>query len=156
MRIYVIGPVSGHDDLNAPAFEEARKRLYAAGFFPLIPHDFVSEDADWQRAMRCSLETIAKADGIAYLEGWDKSYGARLEERIAHALGIEFAAIDEWCNADSCIQALSEKEIAKKQCAHCKRVLPVTLFSKSSKSSDGYQSYCRDCMAAYTRERKSA
>ncbi len=52
MRLYVIGPVSGHEGDNREAFEEARRELEAAGFKATIPHDKIAEGTDWQMAMR--------------------------------------------------------------------------------------------------------
>ena len=46
MRIYVIGPVTGHADLNRPTFESARAELSAAGHEAVIPHDFIPADAE--------------------------------------------------------------------------------------------------------------
>lgn len=152
MRIYVIGPITGFDDLNLPAFEEARRMLRSAGYVPLIPHDFVSETADWQKAMRISLETIAKADGIAYLEGWQKSYGARLEYGIASNLGIEVASVASWCAASSRRASVAERMRRRKLCLHCRRILPLAFFEQPSDSSEEHRNHCRDCAAKLQRE----
>lgn len=155
LRIYVIGPVTGFDDLNVTAFENARRKLREAGFMPLIPHDFVSEDADWQQAMRRSVETLAKADGIAYIDGWQKSKGARIEWRLAHSLGIEIASVDSWCACESKKIAVMNRIRKRKFCPRCKHVLPVELFDSSSSSSDEQQGYCRECMVEYKQERRT-
>lgn len=36
-------------------------------------------------------------------------------------------------------------EEEKKICTKCNRELPLSAFNKMSKSSDGYQHWCRDC-----------
>lgn len=146
MRIYVIGPVSGFDDLNERAFEDARRKLREAGFTPIIPHDFVPASANWQDAMRRSLECIAKADGIAYLEGVESSNGAMIEYRIATALGIRTASVAGWCFAGNGGVRAVHKET--KLCPKCKRALPVLLFDKATLKADGKQAWCRDCMKA--------
>ena len=156
MRIYVIGPVTGFDDLNLPAFETAREELYEAGYSPLIPHDFVAADADWQMAMRRSLETMMKADGIAYLDGWQQSHGANLEWKIARALGIAIAPVERWCKASEHIDEESERQKEQKLCPNCERILPVNLFDSSAKNADGMQAYCRDCMVDYKQSRRTA
>ena len=43
----------------------------------------------------------------------------------------------------------------QKQCARCRRDLDLGDFCKSSKSRDGRQRWCRDCMREYMRGRSS-
>ena len=88
MRLYVIGPVTGIEDDNRPAFEEAAEALADAGYDPLIPHWFVPEGAPWDKAMRRSIETMLKCDGVAALEGFGASRGARIEADLAASLDI--------------------------------------------------------------------
>lgn len=38
MRIYCSGPMTGHPDLNRPAFDAAEKRLREQGHFAINPH----------------------------------------------------------------------------------------------------------------------
>lgn len=145
VRLYVIGPVFGIPDNNRPAFLEAYNLLVQSGFSVLIPHDFVSPNADWQTAMRRSIESMLKCDGLAVLEGSDKSHGAKLEYTIATALGMPCHSVQQW--ASGLHKAISIEDM--KECPRCKRVLPVSLFASSNQKSDGHQSYCRDCMKSY-------
>ncbi len=96
MRLYVSGPVTGMELLNRPAFERAGRRLEAAGYDVLLPHWFVPSGADWERAMRACVETLVKCDGVALLPGWGASRGAKLERRLALALGMEVRREDLW------------------------------------------------------------
>lgn len=155
MKIYVIGPVTGHDDLNVPAFEKARLMLSEAGYRPLIPHDFVAEDADWQQAMRRSIETLVKADGVAYLDGWQKSRGARIEVELARSLGIDVAAVENWCAYSNRRLGIGKCMRRRKYCPKCNHILPVELFDISSEKADKRQGWCRECMAEYKHERAS-
>ena len=97
MRIYVAGPVTGRENRNIEAFEAARQRLCLEhkGATVLIPHWFVSETANWQRAMRASIETLVKCDCIALIPGWRGSKGARMEAGIARQLGMTILEIKE-------------------------------------------------------------
>lgn len=45
-----------------------------------------------------------------------------------------------------------EQEQKMKKCAHCGRTLPQTSFYKNKKSSDGLQSYCKECAKASSRK----
>lgn len=44
-------------------------------------------------------------------------------------------------------------EIQTKTCAKCGRTLAVSMFNKCTNSSDGLQSYCRECQAEDNRTR---
>lgn len=107
MRLYVIGPISGIDKNNRPAFEEAAAALTADGYGVDIPHNIVPEGIDdWEGAMlhclhhltitrvRCDeghkgeRTGIPYVQGIAMLNGWEESKGATLEKQVAEALGI--------------------------------------------------------------------
>lgn len=157
VRLYVIGPVSGIPDNNRAAFLEAHDLLAQSGFSVLIPHDFVGANADWQTAMRRSIESMLKCDGLAVLEGSDKSHGARLEYAIATALGMPCHSVQQW--ASGLHKAISNEGMAervgkRKQCPRCKRILPVALFDPSSDNVDKLQGYCRNCMVDYKLDRR--
>lgn len=94
MRLYVIGPVSGHEGDNREAFEEARRELEAAGFKATIPHDKIAEGTDWQTAMRAGKLVYG---GVAELRGVFGSKGARCERGVCEQLGIPHRTVAEWC-----------------------------------------------------------
>lgn len=97
MRLYVIGPVTGREDLNRAAFEDARAKLERAGYTVTIPHDFIPSDASHERAMQLSLWWIASARGdVAMLDDWATSPGALLENRVATACGLEAHCVGAW------------------------------------------------------------
>lgn len=88
--VYVIGPVSGIEQDNRPAFEQMRKKLTREN--PArevrIPHDFIPAGTDWNTAMRESIRQLMTADCVFALDGWRKSTGARIEADLCAALGI--------------------------------------------------------------------
>lgn len=97
MRLYVIGPVTGRENLNRKAFEEARAKLEQAGYMVTIPHDFIPSDASHERAMQLSLWWIASARGdVAMLDDWATSPGALLENRVATACGLQAHCVGAW------------------------------------------------------------
>lgn len=96
MRLYVIGPVTGREKLNREAFEDAKERLWDAGYDVLIPHDVVLPIAPHERAMRLSIKAMLGCDGVAALTDWDESRGAKLEREVAVACGIEIHCVDTW------------------------------------------------------------
>lgn len=107
-RIYVIGPVTGRENDNAAAFEDARERLAAMGHDVDLPHDFVDAGAPWAHAMRVSLWHLAVGrpdgsplyDGVARLDGWQESRGAALESACAVAFGIRAMDLADWLAAE--------------------------------------------------------
>lgn len=96
MRLYVIGPVTGREDLNRKAFEDAKEMLEQAGYDVLIPHDVVPPDYDYARAMRTSIVTMLGCDGAAFLPDWDESRGAKLEREVAIAGGLPIYCVGTW------------------------------------------------------------
>lgn len=99
--LYVSGPVTGIEDDNRPAFEEAARRLRAAGFAARIPHEDIAPGTDWIPAMRMSLMAIlAQADGLALLPGWERSKGACVEVYVARTLGMPVKPVDAWILGD--------------------------------------------------------
>lgn len=96
MRLYVIGPVTGVPEDNRPAFEEAATRLERAGYDACVPHWFIPAGTDWEPAMRRSVEMLVKCDGVAALEGFGASKGARLEADLAAGIGMPVKSVETW------------------------------------------------------------
>lgn len=83
LRLYIIGPVSGHENDNVDAFEEARDRLKAAGHKATIPHEKIPAGTPWRQAMRMSIRELLslwkgepRYEGVAELPGVFTSKGA--------------------------------------------------------------------------------
>lgn len=99
MNLYVIGPVTGRENDNREEFERVRVELDAVGHYADIPHGWVKSGADWDVAMKHSIYRMLhlwtfsreydEGFGIAMLDGWEDSRGARIEHDLACALGIE-------------------------------------------------------------------
>lgn len=96
MRLYVIGPVTGHAANNLPAFLDAKNRLMREGYAVGIPHDFIDSACEWRRAMRTSIRHLVEADGVALLPNWNVSRGASLECEIATRIGIPTTTVEGW------------------------------------------------------------
>lgn len=101
MRLYVIGPVTGRENLNREAFEDARERLWDAGYDVLIPHDVVPPDASHEQAMRLSIKAMLGCDGVVVLSDWEGSKGAKLEHDVAIACGLHVHNFLIWMNRAS-------------------------------------------------------
>jgi nucleoside 2-deoxyribosyltransferase len=88
-RVYLAGPMSGHPDLNFPAFHRAAASLRASGYEVLNPAELVPDQTTkWEDCMRKDIAALVTCDGIALLPGWENSRGAQLENLIASRLGM--------------------------------------------------------------------
>lgn len=119
MNLYVIGPVTGKPGENRQEFERVADALFAAGHIPMIPHiaDDMRDCEDWQSAMCASIREMLRFDfnpyktkrlprrlwyeGVAMLDGWEHSRGARIEHGLAEALAIPCRPWREWLRAES-------------------------------------------------------
>jgi hypothetical protein len=82
--------MTGHDDLNFPAFFKAEDELVMMGHEVINPAR-INPDilADWLDCMRADIKQLVDCDGVYMLEGWRKSKGASLEWYIAVQLGMK-------------------------------------------------------------------
>lgn len=95
--IYIAGPVTGYEDDNRPAFEEARGRIQELyGLSVAIPHDFVPVGFSWPEAMRICIRRLTTASALVYLPDSQVSRGAKLEMKIARALGIPVYSLEQY------------------------------------------------------------
>lgn len=98
MKLYLAGPMTGKDERNVPAFNEAAAKLRAAGYAVFNPAELVSNlvfapTGTTARELRQALleDTTficTEAEGIALLPGWEDSLGAKAERALGIALGI--------------------------------------------------------------------
>lgn len=112
LRVYIAGPMRGVAAFNYPAFDRARDRLAALGYFVCSPPDLdrqaglqvTPSDFDAGRlepsqlwpVVRRSLLNLIDCDAIYLLDGWHNSAGARAELAVAEWLGLQvLRAIDD-------------------------------------------------------------
>jgi hypothetical protein len=110
MKIYLAGPMRGYPQFNAPAFNEAAKKLRSEGHEVYSPSEHsvklfgasVRDNAEGDEGkMGGDAETIGRtvfhldltyiclnANAVALLPGWEKSKGATAERATAIALGL--------------------------------------------------------------------
>lgn len=102
MRVYISGPIDGHEDQNRAAFEAAAGRIQRLGHTPVLPlaipawqHEGICppgyttgaghSSACWLRA---DLVVMLQCDAITMLSGWERSRGATLEHSVALMTGL--------------------------------------------------------------------
>lgn len=106
--VYIAGPMTGYPEFNFPAFFEAEDQLRAEGWeYIFNPARFDANNgfawrgttgkedlSQFGMSMRELLEhdltwICRYATAIALLPGWEHSRGARTENALAEALGLE-------------------------------------------------------------------
>lgn len=115
--LYLAGPMAGLPDHNWPAFEQAADDLRRAGYLVESPVEIVQEQRlldDWdgvseltpaqrQRVMRECFRALVGdgvryrgVDGLALLDGWESSAGARAEAEVGAAIGLPCMPVGGW------------------------------------------------------------
>ncbi len=105
MLVYISGPMTGRENFNAPAFENARIIAEAMSYDVIVPGDG-EEHTKWelthqrvtdehmQEYIRRDITDILKVDELWVLEGWKGSFGSRLEVLVAKSIGVPVYHLD--------------------------------------------------------------
>jgi hypothetical protein len=104
MTVYLAGPISGHVELNLPAFESARcelQHMLHPSAEILIPHELYAPQGPalrcpalcWCEAMVICLGAVERSSMVWMVPGWKASTGARRERDWAREHGV---SVGEW------------------------------------------------------------
>jgi len=99
MKVYIAGPMTGHEDMNRAAFYKAADALEAAGYEVVNPaalDDASGPLATWEAYLKRDIPYLLTCDGVALLPGWWTSKGARLEHHNAVSLGMKVQVLGDW------------------------------------------------------------
>lgn len=107
--VYVAGPMTGIPEHNVPAFDAARDALQAEGFATITPPDVtrqlgrfipgidpsgaITEEA-YRELVKLDIAEMLRAGVVAFLPGWRKSRGARIEYVLAVHMGLDIWTVD--------------------------------------------------------------
>lgn len=96
-RLYVAGPMSGYQESNYPAFNEASRLLGEVGFETVNPATaVVGNEAHYVDFIREDLRMMLDCHGVAVLDSWWESTGARNEVNVAGILKMPVRPVGEW------------------------------------------------------------
>lgn len=96
-KLYISGPMSNYPEHNYPAFFEAAETLRNLGYDVVNPAELgVVDGWKWADYLRRDLRVMLDCDGVATLDGWTKSKGARLEVDVAEELDMPIDSVDAW------------------------------------------------------------
>lgn len=91
-RIYLAGPMSGYPEHNFPAFFTEAKRLRALGYEVVNPAEINGHlvgQLPYIQYLRNDVAQLATCDTIAFMEGWENSRGAKIEEAVGILLEMK-------------------------------------------------------------------
>lgn len=95
--LYVAGPMSNRPMNNYPLFNAVTGWLREAGYTVVNPAEFGTEGgASYQDLLRKDLKALLDCDGVAVLEGWWESVGARNEVQVAGVLKMPVRPVEDW------------------------------------------------------------
>ena len=98
-KLYIAGPMSGHPECNYPAFHEAAETLRSAGYTVVNPAECGVPNGTrvhYVDLIREDLRLLLDCHGIAALDGWWNSAGARNEVNVAELLKMPVRQVPEW------------------------------------------------------------
>lgn len=95
-RIYIAGPMTGKEDMNAREFLRAELKLHWDGGFERIYNPVAmgnsfcwNENTDLRTIAKVLLEALTRCTHIYMLRGWQDSKGATAEHAVAKWIGLE-------------------------------------------------------------------
>lgn len=96
MKLYIAGPMTGLPENNYPAFNTAANELRGHGYKVENPADNTVDTEDYTDYLRAGLAQLLRCDGVAVLEDWWLSGGARWEVQTAGMLRLPVRPVAEW------------------------------------------------------------
>lgn len=94
-KLYVAGPMSGYPHSNYPAFNSVSKLLREAGFEVVNPAEF-GNGKHYIDFLREDLRLMLDCHGVAVLDNWWESVGARNEVQVAGLLKMPILPWSDW------------------------------------------------------------
>lgn len=98
-RLYVAGPMSGYPDNNYPAFHAVAEKLRFLGYDVVSPAEAGVPGkgrVHYTDLIRDDLRLMLDCDGVATIDNWWESTGARNEVQVAGILKMPVRSWLEW------------------------------------------------------------
>lgn len=90
MKLYLSGPISGHDlKERFEAFKKVEEKVKALGHEAVNPMVISPPELDYKDCMREDLKALLDCDGIVLMDGWQNSKGCIVEFYVASVCGIQ-------------------------------------------------------------------
>lgn len=108
-RLYIAGPMSGYAECNYPEFHRVAGYLGDEAYEVVNPADF-GNGRHYVDLIREDLRMMLDCDGVAVLDGWWESVGARNEVSVAGVLMMPVKSWREWV-----VEAKADREEARRR-----------------------------------------
>lgn len=99
MKLYIAGAITGVENYRHH-FEKAAEYLVDEGYDVASPTWFDAQGEmlqwGWNEYMRATIQMMLNCDGVALLDNWVDSKGAKVEVDLANNVGIEVRPWNEW------------------------------------------------------------
>lgn len=97
-RLYIAGPMTGYSESNYPAFNAVADALRSVGYEVVNPAEFGNDNGrtSYVDLLRNDLRALLDCDGVAALDNWWESVGARNEIQVAGTLKMPVRSTREW------------------------------------------------------------
>jgi len=99
VKLYIAGPITGVDN-HQVNFDKAATTLVERGFEVANPCWLDDQGAacgwGWEDYMKATLTMMLACDGVALIEGWERSKGAALEIQVANGVGMPVHDVTAW------------------------------------------------------------
>jgi hypothetical protein len=95
MKVFVSSKITGDPNYKAK-FRTAQVLLEQTGYRVGNPASLDMPEEAWKAAMRKALILMPACGGVALLDDWKDSRGARLETTLALSLDIAVKPLSEW------------------------------------------------------------
>lgn len=92
-KLYVAGPMTGYPENNYPLFNRVAGELRKVGYEVVNPAEFGADGGHYVDLLRKDLIGLLECDGVAYLDRWWESTGARNEIQVA---GVLWMPVRDW------------------------------------------------------------
>jgi len=87
--IYLAGPMTGYPEWNHPEFNRVARELRLQGHRVLNPaENGADESKTWEAYMALAVNMLSRSKAVAFLKGWERSRGAKVEHGLARTLGL--------------------------------------------------------------------
>lgn len=97
-KVYISGPITGIENYKNN-FKIAEKKINESNIVTAVnPTKLNKENDSWNHCMKNCIAALLECDEILFIDGWDKSKGARIEFMIATAMGIPMHRFSESLN----------------------------------------------------------